>query len=135
MTSLSQTYKNLINLACLKRSVAIVFLLEDKNDLLSLLTSIWPAKSFIMICFASAFVSWLAASSVLVTRTKTGSTTHTCMTLFFYLLCHHSFYHLPNPVMWFFFFFWSDNYVIDRLLYVTLLGIYYFFSTIYNLSN
>ena len=38
MTSLSQTYKNLINLPCLKRSIAIVFLPENKNDLLSLST-------------------------------------------------------------------------------------------------
>ena len=33
MTSLPQTYKNLINLPRLKRSIAIVLLPEDKNDL------------------------------------------------------------------------------------------------------
>ena len=33
MTSWSHTYKNPINLPCLKRSIAIVFLPEDKNDL------------------------------------------------------------------------------------------------------
>ena len=40
MTSLSQTYKNLINLPFLKRSIAIAiaFLPENKNDLLSLST-------------------------------------------------------------------------------------------------
>ena len=33
--------------------------------------------------YGFAFVSWLAASSLLVAKTETGSTTHTCMTLFF----------------------------------------------------
>ena len=85
MTSLSQTYKNLINLPCLKRSIAIVFLAEDKNDLYVVTLNLKLASKICHCGFAlhHSLRVLTAASSLIVTRTETGSTTPTCMTLFF----------------------------------------------------
>ena len=87
MTSLSQTYKNLINLPCLKRSIAIPlpFYLKIRMICCHFQLKAGQQNLSLWICLASAFVSWLAASSLLVTIRETGSTTHTCMTLFFEL--------------------------------------------------
>ena len=48
MTYWSQTYKNLINLPCLKRSIAIVFWPEDKNDLYVVTFNLKPASETVI---------------------------------------------------------------------------------------
>ena len=107
MTSWSQTYKNLINLPCLKRSIAIVFLPEDKNDLYVVTFKagqrnppIWTRFRVLTCCFQSP-----------CDKNRNRSSTHTYMTLFFAL------YIMPPQLLPF----TKPSYVIDRLLYVTFL--------------